>query len=149
MPSVGRVEAARELMAAVKASALWTDPDDVWHPAALPGFSVGHFDFEVKTAGNSDFMTFSVLDSRERYTNDGWVNLAEQAIEVGCFSQSRERTSRMADVVFRALADYRGAPRSGGPVIQSCFFDESIDVYDEEASYFGLMMAFVVNVTGV
>ena len=151
MPNVSRPDGARELMAVVSGSAVWGDHTDTWAPGHLPGFSVSHFDFEVHRAANlshQDFMTFGILDSAELYTNDGWADLGDQAIEVGCYSQSRERASKMSDVVFRTLADYKGQPRAGGPTIQSCFFDESMDLYDEEASYFQLMMAFRIQIQG-
>ena len=152
MPTVRRPDAARELMEVVSGAAAWADYTDTWDPAHLPGFSVGHFDFEVHRTANlphQDFITFGILDSGERYTNDGWLNLSGQTVEVGCFSQVRERVAKMSDVAFRSLADFQGRARVGGPVIDSCFFDESMDVYDEEASYYGLMMAFVVNIKGV
>lgn len=141
------LEAQVELMAELQRTehtTRWTDAGYT----TLPKMAVTHFDFEV--SGNSqrnDFITFSRLGGEYLNTNDGWSGLSEQIIQINPFSQSRKRVGDMAGVIFEVLDNYRGQPRTGGAFIQNCLADEFFDLFDQESSYHGMEMVFIVNLS--
>lgn len=149
-PTTGYPEAVRELSHLVQESTVWGDYLTTWPVDDRPTCAVGHFDFEVEEPASggqtrrSDFIVFQQTGGMEYMTNDGWVGLSKQVIEVAIYSQSRKRASDMVSVVHQTLTGYQGQPRANGPTVRACLFDHLLEAYEEEASYYALSMLYVV-----
>ena len=107
--------------------------------------SVAHQDFEE--GGQADCYTVvQRLMGAEVWSNDGSEGLSLPVITVMPMDSSRSRLGATIQAIEERVNNFSGQVTAGGPMIQMCILDEVNDLYDEESSYYGAEMTFLVAI---
>ena len=102
---------------------------------------------DVRDYQPAPFIVVGKLEGSDLVTYDGWLPFSKQTIRITPLSVIRSEVSHMQQLIFGKINNYVGRPRSDGGLIQRCVITDTVDIYEEESSYYGLDMVFDVAIS--